>query len=91
MRRRRVTVTVDDDLLEAAHEAVVEGQAQSMSAWIGEAMALRQRRDQSLAALGRSIAAYEAEHGLITDEELSDQARADRDSAVTARNQPTPR
>ncbi len=44
-------------------------------------VAMERRR----AALAELIAAYEAEHGEITDQELADQARADRDPAAALR------
>lgn len=85
MQKRRVTVTVDDDLLADATAAVAAGRADSVSAWVAEAMALRRDRDQRLTDLGEAIAHYEAEHGVITDDELAEQAQADRDAAAAVR------
>lgn len=47
----------------------------------GEAMAQRHDRDTRLAALGRLIEEYEAEHGFITGDEIAEQAQQDRDAA----------
>jgi hypothetical protein len=85
MSKRRVTITVDQSLADAAAAASAAGDAESVSAWINEAMAQRLARDQRLAALGELIAAYEAEHGEITDDELADQEQADRDAAAAHR------
>ena len=81
VHKQRVTVTVDEALLDAASLAVREGRSRSVSEWIGEAMAQRRDRDARLAALSRLIAEYEAEHGFITDEDIADQDQQDRDAA----------
>ena len=39
-------------------------------------------RDQRLGQLDALIREYEAEHGVITDDELATQAEADRDAAA---------
>ena len=85
MQKRRVTITVDEDVVEEAARAVEEGRAASVSAWIGEAMVARQANDRRLEALGELIAEYEAVHGTITDDELAQQTQADRDSAALVR------
>jgi hypothetical protein len=85
MQKRRVTITVDEDLVDEAGRAVAEGRASSVSAWIGEAMVARQANDRRVEALGELIAEYEAVHGTITEEELAQQAQADRDSAALVR------
>ena len=48
-------------------------------------MVARQTNDRRLEVLGELIAEYEAAHGTITDEELAQQAQADRDSAALVR------
>jgi hypothetical protein len=85
MGKRRVTVTVEQSLLDEASAAVAAGRAESVSAWVGEAMSVRAERDRRLAALGELVAEYEAEHGEITDDELAEQAQADRDAAAMRR------
>ena len=84
-RKRRLTVTVDPELVEAANRAVASGSADSLSAWVNAALTDRARRDQQLARLGDSIADYEAEFGEITTEEIAWQRRADRERAVVVR------
>ena len=85
MTKRRVTVTVDEALLEEANTAVRHGRAESVSAWVSEAMAEHHEREQRLVLLGGLINEYEDEHGVITDEELAEQRQLDRDAAATVR------
>ena len=85
MRKKRLTVTLDDSLLAAAQMAVSEGRADSVSAWINEALQVRLDRDNRLSALADLIAGFENEHGVITDEELAVQQQADRDAATALR------
>jgi glycerol dehydrogenase-like iron-containing ADH family enzyme len=87
-RKRRITVTVDAELVAAANRAVSAGSADSLSAWVSAALADRARRDEQLARLGDSIADYEAEFGEITAEEIARQRRADRQHAVVVRGTP---
>ena len=85
MRKRRVTVTVDEDLLEEANAAVGDGRARSVSEWVAGAMAQRRIRERRLTVLGESIRDYEATHGVITEDEMAEQAQRDRDAAAVAR------
>ncbi len=85
MHKQRVTVTVDEELLEAANRAVSEGLARSVSEWVSEAMAQRRDRDARLAVMRRLLEEYEAEHGFISDEEIAEQAQQDRDAAGSYR------
>ena len=85
MQKQRVTVTVDKADLEEANAAVSEGRARSVSEWVSDAMAQRRIRDRRLAVLGELISEYEAEHGVISDEEIAQQAQQDRDQAATQR------
>jgi hypothetical protein len=90
-RKRRLTVTVDPDLVEAGNRAVASGAAGSLSAWVSTALAERARRDEQLARLQDAIADYEAEFGEITPEEIASQRRTDRDDAIVVRGRRTPR
>ena len=85
MQMRRVTVTVDGDLLDEVAGAVAEGRADSVSAWVAEAIAQRSERDRRLRELAVLVAEYEAEHGSITEEELAAGEQADRDAAALLR------
>jgi hypothetical protein len=84
-RKERLTVTVDAELVAAGSAAVAEGVADSLSAWVNEALAARAERDRRLAAMSDAIAVYEAEFGEITEAEIAAQHRADRAAAVVIR------
>jgi Arc/MetJ-type ribon-helix-helix transcriptional regulator len=86
--RGRLSATVDPELLAAAHAAVVAGRAESVSAWVNEALRRHAEHDARLRALDDAIAAYEAEHGEITDDEIVDATRRARARATVVR--PTP-
>ncbi|MBO0806042.1 MAG: hypothetical protein J2P25_23595 [Nocardiopsaceae bacterium] len=84
-RKERLTVTVDAELLAVANDAVQRGSADSLSAWVNEALAERAERDEKLAAMADAVADYEAEHGVITEAEIAAQRRADREAAIVVR------
>ena len=84
-RKERLTVTVDRELVVAANQAVAAGQAESLSGWVNSALAERVWRDRKLQALAAVVADYEAEFGMISDEEVVAQQRSDRESAVVVR------
>jgi hypothetical protein len=84
-RKERLTVTVDPDLIIAGNKAVADGRADSLSGWVNAALVDRAARDRRLEALASAIAAYEAEYGEITDEEMAAVERADRQAAVVVR------
>lgn len=83
--KARLTVTVEPHLVQAGHEAVAAGDAESLSGWVNLALADRAARDRRFRALDEAISAYEGEFGVITAAELADQARADRLSAHVIR------
>ncbi len=83
--KRRVTVTVDPELVDAGNRAVAGGSADSFSAWVNAAMTERARRDEQLAHLQSAIDDYETEFGEITVEEMAAQRRADRTDARVVR------
>lgn len=84
-----MTVTVDDALVRLGNAAVKSGRAPSLSAWVNTALVERAAKERRLAAMGEAIAAYEAEFGEITDDELVAQRRADRGAAIVIT--PSPR
>ncbi len=88
MSKVRITVSVDQVLAEAGAAAVAAGIADSVSAWVNGAIAERVDKEQRLVALADAIDAHEAEHGVITDDELAEQSRADRDAAAAVRARP---
>ena len=90
-RKERLTVTVDPELIEAGNDAVAEGRAESLSAWVNAALAERVARDRRLVVLAQAVTAYEERFGAISAQELADQARADREAAVVLRGYRTGR
>jgi Arc/MetJ-type ribon-helix-helix transcriptional regulator len=86
--KRRLTVTVDPELVDAANRAVAAGRSSSVSSWVSAALAEHARRDRMLEALGAAVAEYEAEFGEITAEEIAAQRRADRRDAMVVRPVP---
>lgn len=84
-RKGRLTVTVDEQLVQAGNQAVKAGRAQSLSGWVNLALAERAAKERRLQAMAESIAAYEAEFGVISAEELAAQRRADERAAIVVR------
>ena len=80
-----MTVTVDAELIEAGNRAVKAGRAESLSSWVNDALAEREARERRLRGMAEAIAAYEREHGVITEDEMLAQERADQRSALVVR------
>ena len=85
MTKRRVTVTLDAELVEVANQVVASGRAESVSAWVNAALARESERDRLLQNGREAIAAYEAQYGAFTEEELVEQARVDREEIARNR------
>src|SRR5215472_7961910 len=86
--RERLSASVDADLLEAGRLAVAEGSAENLSVWVNSALRLKADQDRRMRALDDFISAYEAEHGVITEEEIRDASRRAHASAVVVRGRP---
>jgi Arc/MetJ-type ribon-helix-helix transcriptional regulator len=86
--KRRLSVTVDAELVEASQAAVAVGSAESVSAWVNEALRLKMEQDRRLRALDEFLAGYEAEHGEITDDEMAAAVRGARERAIVVRGDP---
>lgn len=78
MAKLRVTVTLDESLIEEAKTSVLEGRSASISALVGEALRARLEDDARLRALRDAIETYEAAHGAFTSEEMADLEHRDR-------------
>ena len=89
--KRRLSASVDAELVAVAQEAVTDGHAESISAWVNDALRLKADHDRRLQALDEFLAAYEAEHGEITDDEMRDAARRARERAIVVRGNPEQR
>lgn len=88
--KRRLSASVDAELLHAAEAAVSGGDAESVSAWVNDALRLKLTHDARLAALASFIGAYETEHGEITGEELRLAVRGAGQSAILVRGPTAP-
>src|SRR5260370_32943044 len=89
--KQRLSASVDAELVAVAQEAVAAGQAESISAWVNDALRLKADHDRRLRALDDFLAAYEAEHGEISEEEMREAARSARNPAGVVRGAPQPR
>jgi hypothetical protein len=61
------------------------GEAESVSAWVNDALQLKVEHDRRLRGIDDFIAAFEAEYGEITDEDMDAAYRAARARAVVVR------
>jgi hypothetical protein len=86
--RERLSATVEAELLAAGRAAVAEGRAESLSAWVNEALRRQAEFDRRMQALDDFLAAYEAEHGEITEDEMREAERRSRSRAVVIRTPP---
>jgi Arc/MetJ-type ribon-helix-helix transcriptional regulator len=89
--KERLSASVDAELIVAAQDAVAHGRAESVSAWVNDALRLKADHDRRLAALDEFLAAYESEHGEISEQEMRDAARRARAGAVVVRGRPAGR
>jgi Arc/MetJ-type ribon-helix-helix transcriptional regulator len=88
--KERLSASVDADLVAMAQEAVAQGRAESVSAWVNEALRLKVAHDQRLRALEEFVASFEAEQGEISEAEMREAARRARGRAVVVRGDPGP-
>jgi len=79
---------VEAGLLAAGRAAVAEGRAESLSAWVNDALRRQADHDRRMQALDEFLAAYEAEHGEITEDEIREAERRSRSRAVVVRTPP---
>ncbi|MGH9225490.1 MAG: hypothetical protein ACRD2W_17285 [Acidimicrobiales bacterium] len=90
MSKERLSATVESEVLAAGREAVADGRAESLSAWVNEALRRQSEHDRRMRALDEFLAAYEAEHGEITEQEIEAATRRTRARAVVVRSSPAP-
>jgi Arc/MetJ-type ribon-helix-helix transcriptional regulator len=81
----RITVTLDQELIDEGNAAVAAGRAHSLSAWINAVLEEHRGNERRLTVLAQLIAEYEAKHGAFTAEELAEQERQDRRNAIVIR------
>lgn len=87
--KRRLSASVDAEVLAAGHAAVAAGTADNLSAWVNEALRRQSEHDSRLTALGEFLAEYEGEHGQITESEIVEATRWARERAVVVRGKAT--
>jgi Arc/MetJ-type ribon-helix-helix transcriptional regulator len=90
-KKERLSASVDAELIAAAERAVASGRAETVSAWVNDALRLKMEHDARLKALAEFIAAYEEEHGVISPAEMRQAARRARDRAYVTGLRPSDR
>ncbi len=83
--KRRLSASIDAELLDAAERAVRSGTAASVSAWVNEAFRSKVAHEHRLAAMDEFLRAYEDDFGTITEAEMVAAKRSARASSVTVR------
>lgn len=83
--KRRLSVSVDADLVEAGLETVSAGAAASMSGWVNDALRRQVKHDRRFRGIEDFIRTYESEHGEIAEAEVDEAARDMRARAVVVR------
>ena len=86
--KQRLSASVDAELLHVAQVAVDEGRADSVSAWVNDALRLKAEHERRMQALDSLLAAYEEQHGTITEAEMDEAARRARSRATVVRSAP---
>ena len=83
--KQRLSASVDGELLEAGKSAVAAGRAPNLSAWVNGALRRQVDHERRMGALDDFLAAYESEHGEITDEDIRQASRRARGRSVVVR------
>jgi hypothetical protein len=82
--KRRLSASVDADLIRAAEAAAKRGDVPTVSAWVNEALRAKLDQERRLHALASFVSDFEAEHGAITTDEMDQAARRARAVSVRA-------
>jgi hypothetical protein len=89
--KHRLSASVDSAVMSVAQAAVAAGRAANVSAWVNEALHRQAEHDRRMQALDQFLQAYEAEHGVITEEEIGAASRRARSRALVIRGAERPR
>jgi hypothetical protein len=89
--KRRLSASVDRELLEAAETAVKAGFATSVSAWVNDAFRRQIDHERRIVAMDTYLGAFEAEFGEISEAEMAEATKRTRASAVVVRSGPVTR
>ena len=85
MTKRRLSVSIDAHLADAAEAAVKRGEAPTLSAYVSAGLELQLAQDKRLRALAAALADFEAKHGKITEEEVEQSIRDMQSRAIHVR------
>jgi hypothetical protein len=83
--KKRLSVSVDADVVVAAEAAVKRGAAPTLSAYVSSALRSRVDDDRRLQAARAAIVEYEAEHGEITEHDMERAYRELQSRAIRVR------
>jgi hypothetical protein len=83
--KKRLSASVDPDVLAAAEAAVAAGTAPNVSAWVNAALHRQAEHDRRMQALDVFLSHYESGHGVITEEEIREASRRAREKAIVVR------
>jgi hypothetical protein len=81
----RLSASVDSAVISVAQAAVAAGRAANVSAWVNEALHRQADHDRRMQALDQFLHVYEAEHGVITQEEIGSASRRARSRPLVVR------
>lgn len=84
--KRRLSASIDAELMAAAEEAVERGAAPSVSSWVNQAFRRQIEHDRRLASMDVFLAAFEAEFGEITDADIAKATKQTRANATVVRS-----
>ena len=83
--KKRLSVSVDADLVVAAEAAVKRGASPTLSAYVSSALRARLDDDRRLQAARAAVAEYEAEHGELTEHDMERAYRELQSRAIRVR------
>lgn len=83
--KERLSASVDSALLDVGRAAVEAGTVGSLSAWVNDALQMKAEHDRAMRGLDEAIAAYEAEFGKITAEDIAETERWVSETAIRVR------
>ncbi len=84
-QKKRLSATVDADLIAAAERATKRGEATTVSAWVNEAMRLKLEHDRRLSSARALIAEFAKEDGPISESDREDALREAKRRAIPVR------
>lgn len=83
--KKRLSVSVDEDLIKSGEKAVSSGRAASLSAWVNEALQREVDHERGMEAFDEAMASWEAKFGKITEEDMKAADHWARERAIRVR------